>query len=327
MSKNIKTASGFGGVGGGYQSAYAPGNSPYGMSGKGRGGNGINTYQDEEKGTESNLEKFRRSEFPDLSIESQLLPFRKNPEEQIFYLIDDPLTRLRHKFRLQLQEYRLRLLEEAESVRKNSVEYINSHIKNDPVHFQTIEESLIQSKKHRYTPGQVFEFENDLPIPKAPERYHVANTQNQKTSSGPSQRGRITRDYPDEKRNIFDLKRFEYQEANYPLLTGEQGFEGLDRFLETANQTNQDHKGSSGYNEPNINDTFVDKYNPSPVPTSEKAKGKPNLDVNKSLEANINQEKRYMNLADFNNQSLNEEKSGLEKEYNTFGIGIHGNSF
>ena len=38
MSKNIKTASGFGGVGGGYQpSPFSPGNAPFGLSGKSRG--------------------------------------------------------------------------------------------------------------------------------------------------------------------------------------------------------------------------------------------------------------------------------------------------
>ncbi len=49
MSKNIKTASGFGGVGGGYQpSPFSPGNAPFGLSGKSRGGSGVNIYENED---------------------------------------------------------------------------------------------------------------------------------------------------------------------------------------------------------------------------------------------------------------------------------------
>ena len=336
MSKNLRTASGFGGVGGGYQpSPFSPGNSPFGLSGKNRGGHGINPYINEEDSFTQLLEKMRQGEDQsDLSIESKLLKFHKNNvvSDSVPYLIEDPAARRRAKFRQQLNDYALGLQEEADSIIKNTPAYINKNTKKDPDHYRTIEESLEASKKHRYKPFQKFEFEDDVPEQIKPERYHYSSKNNIRISEGPSQRGRITRDHPEDaengSRNIFDLKRFNtYPEASYPLLSGEDGFPGLNNYLNKAQESNQDHRGTSGYNEPNINDGVSDDTKANVHPRSEMSKTPLLLDENESLEANLNGKNNKKSIQDINNQSFNEENSGLEKQYNTFGIGIHGNSF
>ncbi len=336
MSKNLRTASGFGGVGGGYQpSPFSPGNSPFGLSGKNRGGHGINPYINEEDSFTQLLEKMRQGEDQsDLSIESKLLKFHKNNvvSDSVPYLIEDPAARRRAKFRQQLNDYALGLQEEADSIIKNTPAYINKNTKKDPDHYRTIEQSLEASKKHRYKPFQKFEFEDDVPEQIKPERYHYSSKNNIRISEGPSQRGRITRDHPEDaengSRNIFDLKRFNtYPEASYPLLSGEDGFPGLNNYLNKAQESNQDHRGTSGYNEPNINDGVSDDTKANVHPRSEMSKTPLLLDENESLEANLNGKNNKKSIQDINNQSFNEENSGLEKQYNTFGIGIHGNSF
>ncbi len=336
MSKNLRTASGFGGVGGGYQpSPFSPGNSPFGLSGKNRGGHGINPYINEEDSFTQLLEKMRQGEDQsDLSIESKLLKFHKNNvvSDSVPYLIEDPAARRRAKFRQQLNDYALGLQQEADSIIKNTPAYINKNTKKDPDHYRTIEQSLEASKKHRYKPFQKFEFEDDVPEQIKPERYHYSSKNNIRISEGPSQRGRITRDHPEDaengSRNIFDLKRFNtYPEASYPLLSGEDGFPGLNNYLNKAQESNQDHRGTSGYNEPNINDGVSDDTKANVHPRSEMSKTPLLLDENESLEANLNGKNNKKSIQDINNQSFNEENSGLEKQYNTFGIGIHGNSF
>jgi hypothetical protein len=62
-------------------------------------------------------------------------------------------------------------------------------------------------------------------------------------------------------------------------------------------------------------------------PSSEISKTPLLIDENISLEANLNRNQIPYTLQDHNNASFKEQKSNLEKEYNTFGIGIHGNSF
>jgi hypothetical protein len=336
MSKNLRTASGFGGVGGGYQpSPFSPGNTPFGLSGKNRGGHGINPYINEEDSFTQLLEKMRQGEDQsDLSIESKLLKFHKNNvvSDSVPYLIEDPAARRRAKFRQQLNDYALGLQQEADSIIKNTPAYINKNTKKDPDHYRTIEQSLEASKKHRYKPFQKFEFEDDVPEQIKPERYHYSSKNNIRISEGPGQRGRITRDHPEDaengSRNIFDLKRFNtYPEASYPLLSGEDGFPGLNNYLNKAQESNQDHRGTSGYNEPNINDGVSDDTKANVHPRSEMSKTPLLLDENESLEANLNGKNNKKSIQEINNQSFNEENSGLEKQYNTFGIGIHGNSF
>ena len=336
MSKNLRTASGFGGVGGGYQpSPFSPGNSPFGLSGKNRGGHGINPYINEEDSFTQLLEKMRQGEDQsDLSIESKLLKFHKNNVvlDSVPYLIEDPAARRRAKFRQQLNDYALGLQEEADSIIKNTPAYINKNTKKDPDHYRTIEQSLEASKKHRYKPFQKFEFEDDVPEQIKPERYHYSSKNNIRISEGPGQRGRITRDHPEDaengSRNVYDQKRFNtYPEASYPLLSGEDGFPGLNNYLNKAQEANQDHRGTSGYNEPNINDGVSDDTKANVHPRSEMSKTPLLLDENESLEANLNGKNNKKSIQEINNQSFNDENSGLEKQYNTFGIGIHGNSF
>jgi hypothetical protein len=336
MSKNLRTASGFGGVGGGYQpSPFSPGNTPFGLSGKNRGGHGINPYINEEDSFTQLLEKMRQGEDQsDLSIESKLLKFHKNNvvSDSVPYLIEDPAARRRAKFRQQLNDYALGLQQEADSIIKNTPAYINKNTKKDPDHYRTIEQSLEASKKHRYKPFQKFEFEDDVPEQIKPERYHYSSKNNIRISEGPGQRGRITRDHPEDaengSRNVYDQKRFNtYPEASYPLLSGEDGFPGLNNYLNKAQEANQDHRGTSGYNEPNINDGVSDDTKANVHPRSEMSKTPLLLDENESLEANLNGKNNKKSIQEINNQSFNEENSGLEKQYNTFGIGIHGNSF
>lgn len=336
MSKNLKTASGFGGVGGGYQpSAYSPGNTPFGISGKNRGGSGINPYINEEDSFTQLLEKMRQGDDQsDLSIEAKLLKFHKNNIESdtIPYLLDDPVARRRAKLRRQLNDYKLGLQQEADSIIKNTAAYINKNTKNDPDHFRTIEESLEASKKHKYKPFQKFEFEDDIPEQIKPERYHYSNKDNLRISEGPSQRGRITRDHPEDaangNRNVYDEKRLNtFPEASYPLLTGEDGFPGLNNYLNKAQESNQDHRGTSGYNEANINDGVSSDTKANVNPRSEMSNTPLLLDVNEPLEANLNSKNNRKTIQEINNQSFKEQNSGLEKQYNTFGIGIHGNSF
>ena len=333
MSKNIKTASGFGGVGGGYQpSPFSPGNAPFGLSGKSRGGSGVNIYESEDPFNKI-LEKVRQDEDQsELSIESHLLKFHKNDVEQenLPYLLDDPIARLKAKHRKQLHDYTLSLQEEAKSIEENSVDFINKNTKKNPVHYRTIEQSLEASKKHKYKPNQIFDFENELPVPKAPERIHYSNTNNLRISDTIGSRGKITKEHPEdlENRNPIDDKRLkQYQEGNYPLLSGDDGFPGLNKYLDTANQANQDHRGSSGYNERTINDGINPDTNANVYPSSEISKTPLLIDENISLEANLNRNQIPYTLQDHNNASFKEQKSNLEKEYNTFGIGIHGNSF
>jgi len=180
-SKNIKTAQ-FGGVGGGYQgSPFSPGASPLGRGGNPGTANDINVPWKDDKTLESMLSRIHMDQdVSDRNIETRLTPQHQYSEETKNYILD-PNERLRAKFRAELHKYKKSLEEHADSLEKNSVEYINKYFQPKTEHITTMEEQLKKRRLYNDDPKKnYFQYEDDIPELIQPTRIHVSKNKNEK---------------------------------------------------------------------------------------------------------------------------------------------------
>jgi len=264
MSKNVRTAQ-FGGVGGGgTPSPFTPGSKPMGV-GKSQGQNSaVNMYINEDDNFEKILSRTHQdNEYNDDNIETKLTMFHKQNVEMGFINYElTPLERLQAKYRSILHNYKLNLEKEADSLLKNSPAYIKENLKTDKKHLQTIEQSL--EARHKYNTDTKYPRE-EYQDPDQPSRSHFALTEEQLIRIAFQVANNDKEDYaiglfgsevtdpvPGEQRK-FDQRFKQIPEMSYVTLDGDDGFQGLNKYLDNSANSNRDG-ASSKYNEPTIQD-------------------------------------------------------------------------
>jgi len=340
MSKNVRTAQ-FGGVGGGgTPSPFTPGRKPMGV-GKSQGQNSaVNMYINEDDNFEKILSRTHQdNEFNDDSIETKLTIFHKQNVEMGFINYElTPLERLQVKYRAILHNYKITLEKEADSLIKNSPAYIKENLKTDKKHLMTMEQSL--EDRHKYKPDTKYPRE-DYQDPDKPSRSHFALSEEQMTRIAfeisnddkqdyeVGQRGRVTKDYPKDERNVVDNHRFRHlPEMSYITLDGEDGFQGFENYLDNSAKSNRDGF-SSTWNESTIQDypNPDGKANVNPAQLQNKpvpGNQYPNANnPNMTTEQKMNANKMPTSYYDFNGDE--KEDRGVEDIYktNTYGITGH----
>lgn len=340
MSKNVRTAQ-FGGVGGGgTPSPFTPGRKPMGV-GKSQGqNNAVNMYINEDDNFEKILSRTHQdNEYGDDNIETKLTMFHKQNVEMGFINYElTPLERLQVKYRAILHNYKINLEKEADSLVKNSPAYIKENFKTDKKHLQTMEQSL--EARHKYQSDTKYPRE-EYQDPDKPSRSHFALSEDQmmriafeisnddKQDYEVGQRGRITKDYPNDERRPVDVHRFRHlPEMSYVTLDGDDGFQGLESYLDNSAKSDRDGT-SSTWNEPTIQD-FPNpdgKANISPSQLQNKpAPGGQYLNANNpnmTTEEKLNKNKIPTSYYEFNGDEKTDR--GVEDIYktNTYGISGH----
>ena len=237
--KNIKTAAGFGGVGGAGSGAWAPGGNP-----------GGSTYGDfnqfiTDQSFESVLARSHNPPDPDetRNFEARLVPFHTSKEDDILGNIDilDPVERERLKLRARLRDHKS-MLENAANNMHKSKETDNKDS------YVSMEQSL--SKRRKYKDKQKFDYEDDVPEQIKPERLHYSSTKYAKDFTSKS-RGQITESGPDDN-PFYEAQYSNAHLAKTPLLTEGANFDQYVQDLK--NEYTPDQDGSR--NETTILDTL-----------------------------------------------------------------------
>jgi hypothetical protein len=226
-NKNIRTAAGFGGVGGAGSAAYSPGGSPIA-----KGGQVPGAYNQwiEDKSFEAILARTHNPlpDDPERNFEKRLVPMHVYKEDDIIGDLDilDPAERQRLKFRANLRKFKSELENEADNIMFN--DYSASNMKNymdKPKSFQSMEESL--SKRRKYEDYKETSIVDDLAAEQIkPERYHpvLSDSKNIK---------KAFKDYPSNNRSHVTEEGGNdnpFYEAQFqtPSLGKELPFEGAD---------------------------------------------------------------------------------------------------
>ena len=329
MSKNVRTAQ-FGGVGGGgTPSPFTPGRKPMGV-GKSQGQNSaVNMYINEDDSFERILSRTHQdNEYNDDNIETKLTMFHKQNVEMGFINYElTPLERLQVKYRSILHNYKINLEKEADSLLKNSPAYIKENLKTDKKHLQTMEQSL--EARHKYQSDTKYPRE-EYQDPDKPSRSHFALTEDQLIRIAREVANHDDEDYavglfgsevtdpvPGEQRK-FDERFNKIPEMSYVLLDGQDGFEGLNTYLDNSSKSNRDGTTST-WNEPTIQDypNPDGKANISPAQLENKpTPGGQYLnanDTNMTTEEKLNKNKMPTTYRDFIN--ADGEKTALESIY------------
>ena len=331
MSNNIKTAQ-FGGVGGGGQaSPFTPGKKPMGV---GQGARGINMYIDEDMSFENILSKTHMDPVPsDKNLETRISIFHtQNPEQEAANYILDPSERMRAKFKASLLNYKRSLELEAESIIKNSPEYIKEHLKVKEEHLMTREESL-QSRR-KYNKDTKYPREQYID-PDKPSRLHFAISDQEinRIAEGHAigRRNRIQKEYPEDERNIFDTVAYDrWPEMSYKQIETKDGWQGLEDYLNNGAKANRDYT-SDLYNETTIND-YIDPDGRANVhPRKEMGEVAENsvlndVDLFQGIESNLRKnesDSTYADKKDFHKNTID----GLEDIYPIYFYGNSGHSF
>jgi len=260
--KNIRTAAGFGGIGGAGSAPYSPGGSPIGKGGQIPGN--YNQWIDD-KSFEAILSRSHNPlpDDPERNFESRLVPMHAYKEDDAIGNIDilSPDERERLKFRARLREYKSMLENEANLIKANDygVENMKNYL-DKPETFMTMEDSL--ASRHKYKANQKFKYEDDIPELIKPERYHPVMSQSKNVK-------KAFKDYPSRNRvNITDSYGNDnpFYEAQYqtPSLGKELPFEGSDisgyaEGLRTVTTPDEDGFKESG-------DLVTDMPNPDTMP-------------------------------------------------------------
>ena len=329
MSKNVRTAQ-FGGVGGGgTPSPFTPGRKPMGV-GKSQGQNSaVNMYINEDDSFERILSRTHQdNEYNDDNIETKLTMFHKQNVEMGFINYElTPLERLQVKYRAVLHNYKLNLEREADSLLKNSPAYIKENFKTDKKHLQTMEQSL--EARHKYKSDTKYPREEDQD-PDRPSRIHFALSEEQliriaREIANPDDENyavglfgsEVTEPVPGEQRK-FDERFNNFPEMSYIKLDGQDGFDGLNNYLDNSAKSNRDGL-SDKYKETTIQDypNPDGKANVSPAQLENKPTpgGQyPNAnDPNMTTEAKMHKNKMPTTYRDFIN--ADEEKTATESIY------------
>ncbi len=313
--KNIKTSQ-FGGIGGGGSgSPFSPGRSPIGRGGNNSGGYEINVQWADDKTLEKLISRTHiDQDLSDKNIESRLTPQHQYAEEVKNYLLT-PAERLREKFRAELHAYKKSLEEHADSLHKNSVEYIKEHYKPKAEHITTLEDQLKARRKYNDEPKKnFFQYEDELPELIQPERIHpvLSNSVMKKVIADYpiKRRNEITEDSEYEK-NEADVAKYTTVPGNFKiLLTQDQ----LDKYLSEPG-VNRSYTDKDGfYNEEIVSDYLYPETKANNHPINEISNNKP-LESELFLPLEVQLHKSGpMNSYDRNNPS-GKENMGLEEIY------------
>jgi len=250
QNKNIRTAAGFGGVGGAGSGAWAPGGNPIGKGGQTQGN--FNQFVDDAS-FEAILSRIHQDapDEPERNMEARLVPQHTFKEDDAIHNLDilDVDERNAFKLRTKLRAHK-HMLEKAATQMK-----ANPH--HQKIQHSTMEDSL-QSRR-KYKDGQKFDYEDDVPAQIKPERVHpvFSSTKNERVAIDFNYRRRdqITDAEPGDADAWWQASKQQVPRGKAPLLT--EGAEMDNYFDELLNENNPNPSGM--WNEENIqNEEIVD---------------------------------------------------------------------
>ena len=332
MSSNIKTAQ-FGGVGGGYSNSYSPGASPL-TKGSGSGPGGVNTNNDDNNTLNRQIERTHLDmDMSDDNMEARLTHQHRHYEENKNYKLT-PEERLREKFRAKLHQMHEEMQNHADSLYKNSPEYIIKNFQPKPEHIETYETQL--EKRHLYKAKQKFDFEDEIVPQIKPSRVHYSISENDII--------KVAQEIQKKRRNRltdFDEGTYESEDpipeqmGGYsplgptPTLIKFDQPSDLDDYFQA--QMNEKTPDADGFNEYQLKDTILDYPDrdtlPNVYPRSEIANepadnGILKMNPGVSIEGNLNPERNKTTRFDRNN--ITKEDGGVEEVYDGSAFfGIH----
>jgi hypothetical protein len=323
MSSNIKIAQ-FGGVGGGYSNSYSPGASPL-TKGSGGGPGGVNTNNDDNNTLNKQIERTHMDmDMSDDNIEARLSHQHKYYEENKNYRLT-PEERLREKFRAKLHQMHEELQSHADSLFKNSPEYIAKHFQPKSQHIETYETQL--EKRHQYKPSQKFQYEDEIVPQIKPSRIHYSISENDII--------KVAQEIQKTRRNrLTDFKEPTYESEDpipeqmggysplgkTPTLIKFDQESDLDDYFQA--QMNEKTPDAAGFQEYKLKDTILDYPDsdslPNVYPRKEIANepadnGILKMDPDVSIEGNLNPERYKKTTFDRNN--IIKEDGGVEEVY------------
>lgn len=261
--KNIRTAAGFGGIGGAGSAPYSPGGSPIAKGGQVPGA--YNQFITD-AGFEAVLARTHNPLpiDPERNFEQRLVPMHTSKEDDAIGNIDilDPYERERLKFRAMLRKVKSDHEHEAELLKLH--DYSVGNMKNymdKPGSFVTLEDSL--SKRRKYENYKETSINDDLATEQIkPERYHPVLSKSNNVK-------KAFKDYPSNNRShVTDESGNDnpFYEAQFqtPSLGKELPFEGADisgyaKGLRTVTTPDED-----GFKE--FGDLVTDMPNPDTLP-------------------------------------------------------------
>ena len=250
QNKNIRTAAGFGGVGGAGSGAWAPGGSPIAKGGQTPGN--FNQFVDDSS-FEAILSRIHLNipDDPERNIEARLVPQHQDKEYGALNNLDilDVDERNAYKLRTKLRAHKHMLETAATQMKANP-----HHQKNQN---STMEESLAARRK--YKDGQKFDYEDDVPAQIKPERTHpvLSKSKNERLAIDFSftRRDHITDAEPGDADAWWQATKNKLPMGKAPLLTEGAGID--EYFNELLNENNPNPSGL--WNEENIqNEQIVD---------------------------------------------------------------------
>jgi hypothetical protein len=305
QNKNIRTAAGFGGVGGAGSGAWSPGGSPIGKGGQTPGN--FNQFVDDAsfEAIISRIHQYAPDE-PERNMEARLVPQHTFKEDDAVNNLDilDVDERNAFKLRTKLRAHK-HMLEKAATQMK-----ANPH--HEKIQNSTMEESL--KARRKYKDGQKFDYEDDVPAQIKPERTHsiYSNTKNERVAIDFNYRRRdqINEVEPGDADAWWKATKNQVPMGKAPLLVN--GDE-LDQYFEDLLKENNPNP-SGMWNEENIqNEQIVDPDTKPNFSGSSSAKNydkKNNLTM--SLEQQLHADSYEKNQYDRNN--FGNEPIGFDDE-------------
>ena len=297
-NKNIRTAAGFGGVGGAGSGAYSPGGSPISKGGQTPGN--FNHFVDDAS-FEVIISRIHQGapDDPERNMEARLVPQHTFKEDDAVNNLDilDVDERNAFKLRTKLRAH------------KHMLEIAATQMKANPHHEKiqnsTIEESL--KARRKYKDGQKFDYEDDVPAQIKPERVHYSSSSNERVAIDFNYRRRdqINEVEPGDADAWWKATKNQVPMGKAPLLV--HGDEIETYFKELLNENNPNPSGL--WNEENIqNEEIVD---PDSKPNFSGSSSAENYDKKNSLTMTTEQqlhgdsyEKNQYNRNNFGNEPI-----------------------
>jgi hypothetical protein len=247
-NKNIKTAAGFGGVGGAGSGAWSPGGNPISKGGQTPGN--FNHFVDDAS-FEVIISRIHQDapDDPERNMEARLVSQHTYKEDDAVNNLDilDMDERNAYKLRSKLRAH------------KHMLEKAATQMKADPHHEKiqnsTMEESL--KARRKYKDGQKFDYEDDVPAQIKPERVHYSSSSNERVAIDFNYRRRdqINEVEPGDADAWWNATKNKVPMGKTPLLT--EGAELDTYFKELLNENNPNPDVL--WNEENIqNEEIVD---------------------------------------------------------------------
>ena len=291
-NKNIRTAAGFGGVGGAGSGAWSPGGNPISKGGQTPGN--FNQFVDDAS-FETIISRIHQGapDDPERNMEARLVSQHTFKEDDAVNNLDilDVDERNAFKLRTKLRAHK-HMLEKAATQMK-----ANPH--HEKIQNSTMEESL--KARRKYKDGQKFDYEDDVPAQIKPERVHYSSSSNERVAIDFNYRRRdqINEVEPGDADAWWKATKNQVPMGKAPLLV--HGDE-LDQYFEDLLKENNPNP-SGMWNEENIqNEEIVDpdtKANFSGNSSAENFDKKNNVTM--SLEQQLHADSYPKNQYDRNN--------------------------